>query len=324
MPESPAKPIEATRPVHFLFRVAIFITIVIPFLGLVTAIVGLWGWGVSWLDLGLLLGFYLTTSVGVTVGFHRLFVHRSFETTRWIKVILAACGSMAVQGPLIQWVARHRRHHEHSDTAFDPHSPHRYGGGVWNRVRGFWHAHIGWAFASRTPDLTRYAADLRRSRLHRVMSKLFPAWLTLGLVAPAVLGGLLTGTWSGAATAFIWAGLVRVFLVHHVTWCINSVTHLWGTQPFRSDDQSRNNFVFGILGLGEGWHNAHHAFPTSARHGLRWWELDVSYWLIRLLALMGLAWNVRLPSAQAVERQTALAPADSDLALSGSAANVAD
>ena len=176
-------------------QAATLAAIVIPPLGLVVAVILLWEWGVSWADLGLLVGFYLLSALGITVGFHRLFVHRSFETGPTVKLILAALGSMAVQGPLFQWVARHRRHHQHSDTPADPHSPNRFGGGFLGKLRGLWHAHIGWAFRSHTPDLARYVRDLRRSRVLRVASALFPVWMVLGLALPAALGGLLTGSW---------------------------------------------------------------------------------------------------------------------------------
>jgi stearoyl-CoA desaturase (Delta-9 desaturase) len=295
-------PDEILVPAPLIGKLATLAAIILPLLGLAAAIILAWGWGVTWVDLGLLVGFYLLTAVGITVGFHRLFVHRSFETITPIKVALAALGSMAVQGSLFQWAARHRQHHQHSDTAHDPHSPHRYGRGFLRRLRGFWHAHVGWAFGPDPQGLARYVRDLRRSWALRLSSALFPLWVVLGLVVPAALGGLLTGSWAGVLTGFIWGGLVRLFLVHHVTWSVNSAGHLWGTRPYRSDDHSRNNLVLGVLALGEGWHNTHHAFPSSARHGLRWWQVDVSYYLIRLLALTGLAWNVKLPSPDAEAR----------------------
>jgi stearoyl-CoA desaturase (Delta-9 desaturase) len=287
-------------PVGLAAKLSVVGVIVLPLLGLAGAIVLAWGWGVTWIDLALLAGLYLLTAIGITVGFHRLFVHRSFETGTPVKVVLAALGSMAVQGSLMHWAARHRRHHQHSDTADDPHSPHRYGPGQLARLRGLWHAHIGWAFGPNPRGLGRYVRDLRRSFALRLTSALFPLWVALGLIIPAVLGGLLAGSWIGALTGFIWGGLVRMFLVHHVTWSVNSAGHLWGSRPFRSADHSRNNFVLGVLALGEGWHNTHHAFPTSARHGLRWWQPDLSYYLIRLLSLLGLAWNVRVPTREAI------------------------
>lgn len=303
--ESPARqttPDRASLPV----RVITFFAITVPLLGVVAAPFFLWGWGFHWTDLGLLLGMYFLTALGITVGFHRLFVHRSFETYTWIKVVWIILGSMAVQGPMLKWVAMHRRHHQYSDTPDDPHSPQHEGSGVLGLLRGFWHAHIGWFFEADPPDLDHYVKDLSASRTLRVASTLFPLWIALGLLIPAVLGGVITLSWAGVWTGLIWGGLVRVFLVHHVTWSVNSACHLWGFRPYQSDDQSRNNVVSGILAMGEGWHNTHHAFPTSARHGLRWWQIDVSYWVIRIFALLGLAWNLKLPAkeTQAMERRT--------------------
>ena len=274
-------------------RVVNLLAVVLPFAGLVAAIVLLWGHGFSWVQLGLLLGMYVLTILGITVGFHRLFTHRAFETSGPVKALLAVLGSMAVQGPLLKWVASHRMHHQHSDGHQDPHSPHAHGGGgVAGVLRGLWHAHVGWLF---TPDVAgwrRYVGDLTKDGLLLKISALFPLWVVIGLLVPAVLGGLLTMSWGGALFGFIWGGLARVFLVHHVTWSINSVCHMWGSRPFRSDDESRNNFVMGVLAMGEGWHNNHHAFPTSARHGLRKFDIDPSAWVIWGLEKLGLAWNV--------------------------------
>jgi stearoyl-CoA desaturase (delta-9 desaturase) len=290
-------------------RVVTLGLIVVPLLGLVAAPFFLWGWGFSWTDMGLLIGMYLLTALGITVGFHRLFVHRSFETYTWVKVIFAVLGSMAVQGSLFKWVAIHRRHHQHSDRPDDPHTPHHSGRGVLGVVGGAWHAHVGWFFQSDPPGLDEYAKDLAKSRALRVANSLWPLWVVLGLAIPAAVGGLVKGSWLGVWTGLIWGGLVRIFLVHHVTWSVNSACHLWGFRPYKSEDESRNNVVFGILALGEGWHNAHHAFPTSARHGLRWWQIDASYYLIRLMSWAGLAWKVRLPSDEAIEKATRVAPA---------------
>jgi stearoyl-CoA desaturase (delta-9 desaturase) len=283
--------------------VANLLAVVLPFLGLGAAVAFFWGWGFHWVDLGLLLGMYTLTALGITVGFHRLFTHRSFETYRPVQLVLGVLGSMALQGSLLKWVAFHRRHHEHSDEPGDPHSPHLYGGGVSGLLRGLWHAHLGWVFRPDPPDLDRYVKDLRRSRLLRVVSALFPAWVVLGLVLPAILGGVISLSWVGVWTGLVWGALVRVFLVHHVTWSVNSVCHLWGRRPYRTGDESRNNYLFGVLAMGEGWHNSHHAFPTSARHGLRWWQPDFSYAVIRTLALLHLAWNVKVPSKQAQARE---------------------
>jgi stearoyl-CoA desaturase (delta-9 desaturase) len=289
-------------------RIVTLLGVTLPLLGVVAAGLLLWGWGFNWVHLGLLLGMYLLTAVGVTVGYHRLFTHKSFEASRPVKFIFAVLGSMAVEGPLLKWVAMHRRHHQHSDGPEDPHSPHHHGEGLRGIIAGAWHAHVGWIFDRDPENLSRYVPDLEAEPFLRRVSKTWTLWSGLGLVLPAVLGGLITMTWTGVLLGFIWGGLARVFLVHHVTWSINSVCHLWGTRPFRSHDESRNNVVFGVLGLGEGWHNNHHAFPTSARHGLRWWEFDASYWIIRGLEMLGLAWKVKVPAAQALQRQASVTP----------------
>jgi stearoyl-CoA desaturase (delta-9 desaturase) len=270
--------------------------VILPFLGLLAAIVLLWGWGLGWVELTLLGGMYFFTALGVTVGYHRLFTHRAFETNRVIQFILGVLGAMAIQGPLIKWVAVHRRHHQHSDREEDPHSPHTHGDGVWGVVKGLWHSHLGWLFRPDPGNLGQYVRDLRQSRLLVAVSALFPLWAMLGLAIPAAVGGLLMWSWQGVILGLIWGGLVRICLAHHITWSINSVCHIWGGQPYSCRDESRNNFIFGVLAMGEGWHNNHHAFPTSARHGLRWWQIDLSYYVIRLMALIGLAWNIKVPS----------------------------
>ncbi|MFL5342448.1 MAG: acyl-CoA desaturase [Gemmataceae bacterium] len=284
----------------FGMQAATLVAIALPFLGLVGAVGSFWGHGLSWAEPVLLAGMYVTTMLGVTVGYHRLFTHRSFRTNAAVKFILAALGSMTVQGPLFQWVATHRRHHQFSDLPDDPHTPHGHGRGIFGLLRGLWHSHLGWIFDSNPPGLSRYVADLQQSRSLRVANAMFFVWVFAGVLIPAAIGGLVAGTWTGAWFGLIWGGLVRIFLAHHVTWCVNSVCHLWGRRPFQSEDHSRNNIVFGILALGEGWHNTHHAFPTSARHGLRWWQFDLSYWVIRGLVRLRLAWDVRLPAESAL------------------------
>lgn len=289
-----------TQKMTNLRRALTLMLVVAPFLGLVAAACFWWGRGFTWTELGLFLGMYLATGFGVTVGYHRLFAHRAFETYRPIKLLLAVLGSMSIEGPLLKWAAIHRTHHRHSDLDEDPHSPHGSGEGLKGLLRGAWHSHIGWMFRGDPPHLYKYVKDLRADKLLTFVSKTFGFWVVLGLLIPTVIGALVSGSWMGALLGFIWGGLVRTFFVQHVTFSINSVCHLWGTRPFKSDDESRNNFVFGVLALGEGWHNNHHAFPNSARQGLRWWEIDVSYWLIRLMGLLGLAWRVRVPSREAM------------------------
>ncbi len=291
---------EVVAPVGVGKQAATLVAVILPFAGLVAAIVVLWGWGLGWVELTLLGGMYLTTALGVTVGFHRCFAHRSFQTHWAVQLVLGVLGSMAVQGPLLRWVAFHRRHHQHSDQVEDPHSPHHHGAGLPGLLRGLWYAHVGWFFLPDPTKLRRYVKDLRQSALLRQVSTLFPLWVVLGLAIPAMLGWLLIGGWMGILLGLLWGGLVRIFFVHHVTWSVNSICHLWGGKPFPNRDESRNNIVLGVLALGEGWHNNHHAFPTSARHGLRWWQIDVSYWVIQALVLLRLAWNVKQPALSTV------------------------
>jgi stearoyl-CoA desaturase (delta-9 desaturase) len=283
-----------------LRQIAVFIGVVGPFIGVIVGIVLLWNRGVSLIDIILLITMYALTVVGVTVGFHRLFTHRSFETVRPIRVLLAIAGSMSLQGPIIKWCAVHRRHHQLSDRDGDPHSPHAYGAGFLQMLRGMWHSHVGWLFESEASDMGRSVTDLMDDRSLVVIDRLFLLWVFIGVLIPAAAGFLLTRTWLGALTGFIWGGLVRLFFMHHVTWSINSVCHVWGTRPFASADCSTNNPACAIVSFGEGWHNNHHAFPTSARHGLRWWELDIAYLFIRLLAICRLAWDIRVPNAAAL------------------------
>jgi stearoyl-CoA desaturase (delta-9 desaturase) len=285
------------EPVSLVTRISYLAGILLPFGGFIAAAVHLWGWGFDWVHLGLFLGMYLISAVGVTIGYHRLFCHRAFQAPRFVQFILSVFGSMALEGPVLKWVAMHRCHHQHSDAEGDPHSPHLHGSGAWGALKGMWHAHVGWIFQGDPKNLFRYVPDLARDPMLRWTSRFWMSWAVLGGLVPAILGGLLTMSWTGALLGFVWGGLARVFIVHHVTWSVNSICHIWGTRPFRSNDESRNNFIVGVIALGEGWHNNHHAFPASARHGLRWWEIDVSYWIIRAMALVGLAWDLNVPGA---------------------------
>lgn len=280
--------------------------VILPFVGLAAAIALSWGEAFNWTYLAILVLMSNITAFGVTVGYHRLCTHKSFKTPAFMRYAFAVAGSMAVQGPVIRWCAEHRRHHQHSDTERDPHSPHMsrdgsWGEGFWATLRGAYHAHVGWLFAGRTKALGKYAVDLHRDRVLVLADRQFPLWVLAGLLIPAALGGLLTLSWIGVLLGFLWGGLVRVLLVHHITWSVNSICHIWGTRPFDSHDESRNNAIVGILAMGEGWHNNHHAFPTSARHGLRWWELDFSYILIRTLKLIGLATDIKTPDRVRVQ-----------------------
>jgi stearoyl-CoA desaturase (delta-9 desaturase) len=293
---------EELRPVSRAEKIASLAAVVLPFVGLVAALVLLWGVTHSWIHLVLLAVGYVLTGLGITVGYHRLFTHKSFETNAVVRAALGILGSMAIEGSVLRWVATHRRHHQHSDGDHDPHSPHHHGGGVRGVLRGFWHAHVGWFF---TPEpmgmIEKYVPDLQRDPVTRVVSRLFGVWVLLGLLVPGLIAWAVTGTWVGGLLGVLWGGAARIFLVHHITWSVNSVCHLWGRRPFRSHDLSRNNAVMGVLAFGEGWHNNHHAFPASARHGLRWWQLDVSYLVIKALEAVGMARNVRVPTPDRID-----------------------
>jgi stearoyl-CoA desaturase (Delta-9 desaturase) len=299
------KQVHEYEKVSFAMKTAIILAIAFPIIGVVAAPFCVWGWGFGWTDLALLMGGYIITGLGITVGYHRLFVHRSFETYNWVKFIFGVLGSMAFEGTLFHWSAMHRRHHQHSDTHDDPHSPSLHGGGVKGVLKGFWHAHMGWLFSDEPSNLDRYIKDLKQSKTLTVVSNLFPLWALLSVALPAVIGGLVSMSWSGALTGFVWGSLVRIFVVHHITWCVNSVCHIWGTRPYKSNDDSTNNTIVGILALGEGWHNAHHAFPTSARHGLKWWQFDLSWMVIQTLRFLGLAWNVKVPTQEHLAKSMA-------------------
>lgn len=279
-------------------KVANMIAIILPFVVFIGAVVHAWGWGIGWSEVGIMLVMYLLTGFGVTIGYHRLFTHKSFKAGPVVTSILGVLGSMSVEGRLIRWVAFHRAHHQHSDHAEDPHSPHGHGGGIKGVLVGFYRAHMGWMLDTSDHGLEKYVVDLQKDRLVRRISDLFPLWFALSLIIPTVIGGLISMTWTGALLGLVWGGFVRILMVHHITWSVNSVCHLWGTRPFRSHDESRNNVIVGVLALGEGWHNNHHAFPTSARHGLRWWQFDASYIVIWAMSKLGLVWDVKIPSAE--------------------------
>ena len=281
-----------------------FFSVVLPFVGLIAAIILLWKvdsvFGIGWPETIVMIIMYALAGFGVTIGFHRLLTHKAFETYRPIRLLMAILGSSAAQGMCIRWCATHRRHHQVSDREGDPHSPHLHGGTIWQRISGFCHAHVMWCFDADRPELARSVPDLVNDRAMLIIDQLYFLWVGLGLVLPAIALGLYTQSWHGFTSGLIWGGFVRVFLMQHVTWSVNSVCHVWGSRPFESNDHSANNLAVAILALGEGWHNNHHAFPTSARHGLAWWQFDSSYVVIRFFSLLGLAWNIRLPNEAAL------------------------
>ncbi|GAA1250112.1 fatty acid desaturase [Kitasatospora nipponensis] len=287
-------------------RLALGLFIAVPFLALVAAVPVAWGWGLGWTDLAIATVMYFTACHGITVGFHRFFTHRSFKTNRALKIALAVAGSLAIEGPVVRWVADHRKHHKFSDKDGDPHSPWRYGETVPALLKGLWWAHMGWLFDTEQTPQHIYAPDLVKDRDIRAVSRLFWLWTTLSMLLPPLVGGLVSWSWQGALTAFFWGSLVRVALLHHVTWSINSICHAIGARPFRSRDRSGNVWWLAVLSCGESWHNLHHADPTSARHGVLRGQVDSSARLIRWFEQAGWARDVRWPDAGRIDaRRTA-------------------
>ena len=289
-------------------KLLILVTVVAPFLGCVLAcfFAFQFGWcGPFYLTLAV-IG-WLATGLGITVGYHRLLTHRAFDTYDWHRVAWAVMGALAIEGPPLAWCAVHRRHHQHSDGEGDPHSPHLGGDSVWATLRGLWHAHVGWLFQNHfdAEVQNKYIPDMAQIKGLRFITRHYLWFVVASLLLPGVVAGIATMTWTGALLGFLWGGLARVFITHHITWSVNSLCHLFGSRDYHTDDESRNNFVVGLLGHGEGWHNNHHAFPTSARHGLEWWQVDVSWLTIQGLRLLGLAWDIQTPSAESLAAKKA-------------------
>ena len=288
---------------HFERKVA-YITIFVPFLFVLLGGVFLWGQSVSIIDISLCIGMYSFTMLGITMGFHRLFTHRSFKCGNGLKLALGIAGSMAAQGPIYFWVASHRHHHKHSDQTNDPHSPNNYEGNILVGFKEFWHSHVGWMLTNNKPiNYIRLVPDLIRDRFIFRINKLYFVWVFAGLFLPGLIGGLLTFSWYGMLTGIFWGGFLRMFLVHHSTWTINSLCHIFGSESYVSNDKSKNNFICAILTFGEGWHNNHHAFQNSARQGLKWWQIDFTYNLIKLMAILRLAWDINLPEPEMLEKK---------------------
>jgi stearoyl-CoA desaturase (delta-9 desaturase) len=270
--------------------------VTVPFLGLIAAAMLAWN---DWLrprDLVIFAFMYVFSAFGVTIGFHRMLTHRAFETYKPLRNLLAVMGSLAVQGPVLDWVADHRKHHAFTDEEGDPHSPHAgQGAGIGGMIRGLWHAHVGWLWETNgQAQKRRYCPDLLDDPSLRWIHRHFVQITIATLTLPFLAGLIWSGTLRGGLEALLWGGLVRIFLIHHVTWSVNSVCHFFGSRRFTTDDFSTNVFWLSLPTLGESWHHNHHAFPRSARHGLRWYELDPSGWLIQIFAKLGLAWDVVL------------------------------
>jgi stearoyl-CoA desaturase (delta-9 desaturase) len=270
------------------------IAVAAPLLALTAAGILAWGGTLHWQDLVVFGALYLLSGLGITLGYHRLFTHRSFKTTRALRALFAILGSMAVQGAVIEWAATHRQHHVHSDEAGDPHSPHAHGHTGWRgALWGLFYAHLGWVFRGHDrANPARYARDLLADRDMRLISRAFPLWVLAGLGLAFGLGVALTGTVAGGLTGLLWGGGVRIFVVHHATFSINSLCHFFGRKPFQTGDESRNLAWLAPITFGEAWHNNHHAFPTSARHGLGRLQFDPTAAVIGLLERCHLAWDV--------------------------------
>jgi stearoyl-CoA desaturase (delta-9 desaturase) len=275
-------------------RIANLVVTTVPFGLLGVAAWLAWGGALRWPDLVALAVTYLLCGLGITVGFHRLFTHRSFKTSPAMRALFAALGSAAIEGPVIEWVANHRKHHRYSDRPGDPHSPHVGHATGWRgALGGLFHAHVGWILGGEElADESHYAKDLLEDPVVRFIDRTFVVWVLAGLALPFGIGLALTGSLDGALTALLWGGAVRIFFLHHATFSINSLCHVFGRRRFATSDESRNLLWLALPTLGEAWHNNHHAFPTSARHGLRWWQLDPSGWLIAVLERLGVVWDV--------------------------------
>jgi stearoyl-CoA desaturase (delta-9 desaturase) len=319
--EQPPNPAPATADIGTvrpstsrISKVVTLVAVVVPPLGLLSAMGLLWGVAFHWVDLVLLAGLYLLCAFGTTIGFHRYFTHKGFDTGPVLKATLAVLGCMTMQGPITQWVTDHRKHHALSDREGDPHSPNvGHGDGVLGSIKGFAHAHVGWMFSNLGMEQGReYGRDLYEDRLVRTIDRLYLLWVVLTLGFPFLVGYLVGGTFGAGLAGLVWGGLVRIFAYQHATFSVNSICHMFGRRDFRSRDESRNNWLVAVLVLGEGWHNNHHAFPASARHGLLRGQIDVSWLVIRGLERLGLVWNVRHPSRDQLERRR-LEPQSADV-----------
>ena len=284
-------------------RIIIGAFVVIPLIAVACALPIAWGGWLSWLDITLAIGLWLLTAGGITVGYHRYFTHGSFKANRTVKIVLAVLGSLAIEGSLDQWVADHRKHHKFSDEVGDPHSPWRFGTSKKAIGKGLLFAHVGWLFDDDNTGIDKYAPDIAADKDLNWISKHFSAFVIASLLLPAVLGGLITWSWMGAVTAVFWAGLVRVAFVHHVTWSINSICHVFGNRPFTSRDLSSNVAWLAIPSLGESWHNLHHVDPTAARHGVMKGQIDISASFIKGMEKTGLATDVRWPKAERLAKK---------------------
>lgn len=275
------------------------VTILIPSIGTIIAL-SLWihQGQIEPVAISLFFIFFFLNQLGVEVGFHRLFSHSAFTAHPIVRAGLAILGSTAAQGPVINWAATHRRHHPNSDAAADPHSPYIQGEKTFSILHGLYHSHMGWMMGGEITNSAMFTKDLLRDPLINRINRLYFVWVILGLIIPTTIAGLVTDTIQGAFQGFLWGGLVRIFVVHHVTWSSNSICHVYGQRPFETGDYSANNIWLAIPTIGIAWHNNHHAFPNSACHGLEWWQIDLGAWFIRSLERLGLVWDLKVPTVQ--------------------------
>jgi stearoyl-CoA desaturase (delta-9 desaturase) len=291
-----ARPEFEPKPKGMFEKILMGVFIAVPLLAVVAAVPFAWGWGLGWTDLAIMFVMYTVSGLGVTVGYHRHFTHGSFKAKRPLRIVLAVAGGLSIEMSVIDWVAVHRRHHKYSDQENDPHSPWRFGNDWRALTKGLIWAHMGWLFDSRRTSPNKFCPDLLADKDMRRISRLFPGLVAVSLLLPAALGGLLTWSWWGALTGFFWGALVRVCLLHHVTWSINSICHAMGEEEFQARDKSRNVWWLAIPSFGESWHNLHHADPTCARHGVLPGQLDSSARTIWLFEKLGWVWDVRWPN----------------------------
>ena len=285
-------------------QVVTLAAVIVPLVGTLAAMGLLWNVAFHWTDLLVMAALYVACAFGTTIGFHRYFTHKGFEARAPVKATLAILGCMTMQGPLTQWVTDHRKHHALSDQEGDPHSPQvGHDDGVLGSLKGFVHAHVGWMFSNLGMEQGRtYGKDIYEDRMVRVIDRLYLVWVVATLGIPFAIGYAIGGLDRGIEL-LLWGGLVRIFLYQHATFSVNSICHMFGRKDYRSRDESRNNWLVALFVFGEGWHNNHHAFPASARHGLHRFQIDISWWVIRGLERLGLVWNVKVPDQQQLRRR---------------------
>jgi stearoyl-CoA desaturase (delta-9 desaturase) len=286
-------------------QIALSLFIGVPFLAILAAIPIAWGWGLGWHDVIIAVAMYAISGHGITVGFHRHFTHGAFKAKQPLRVAMAIAGSLAIEGPVIRWVADHRKHHKFSDRDGDPHSPWRYGETIPALMKGLFYAHMGWMFDVEQTPQHQYAPDLLKDKPIVRVSRAFSWLVAISLLVPPLVGGLWSMSWQGALSAFFWASLVRVGLLHHVTWSINSICHAVGKRPFKSRDKSGNVWWLAVLSMGESWHNLHHADPTCARHGVLRGQVDSSARVIQFFERLGWADDVRWPAPERIAAKRA-------------------